>query len=467
MIIEKTVLSRRCGRSRFQILFYAFLTTLTVGSCFDREACAQQVQWIWTSDHRPNEVAPTSCFFRKSFRMLDPEQGQLQIAANDRGEVYLNGTYLGAAQGSERTTRFNITSTLVPGVNVLAVQVDNTSGTTAGLAAALVVKEKNEEKWRMLPSGENWIASTDRNPDWMAQLHDDSAWRRCQIVQLTPPPTVAPALNTSTAKSPRDDIAPLPAPTADASAAQKPSATDEPAAYSIVPEFVVKTIENSSIGSLIAMEFDEWGRLVCSREEGGLVRIDLRIAPDQPGHMTVICDQIHGCQGILALSGNLYVTGQGPDGLALYRLRDANNDGSMEQITALLKFTGSSGEHGPHGLTLGPDGYLYVIIGNASGIKGNVSSASPYAKTYEANIVPRIEDQVVMRSVSKPRAARSRDVGSMGAMPQSMPAAFAMPTTWHSTRTPSCSFTTAIWKPTSARVGIDRRRYSKSKRGPK
>ena len=35
-------------------------------------------------------------------------------------------------------------------------------------------------------------------------------------------------------------------------------------------------------------------------------------------------------------------------------------------MKTLLKFKGTMGEHGPHGLTLGPDGLLYVIVGNHS-----------------------------------------------------------------------------------------------------
>ncbi len=399
MMLQKSDVSHRRGYRRKLVLSLTFLAMLVAGFCFEREANGQQVQWIWTSDHRPKEIPQASCFFRKSFRMLEPELGQLQIAANDRCEVYLNGSFLGTAEGSEHTKRFDISSSLVAGVNVLAVQVDNTSGTTAGLAAAIVVKEKSEDKWRMLPTGEAWNASTERHQDWTTKEHDDSSWGKCQIVQTSKSATTPPATNAAAAQSLRSASDQPQVPTDDLTnrpvgpiATRETATAEEPAKYSIAADFSVKTVVDSSIGSLIAMEFDEWGRLICSLEAGGLVRVDFKVAADQPGRIKTICEKVSGCQGILSLNGNLYVTGQGPDGLALYRLTDANSDGTMEQITTLLKFTGTVGEHGPHGVTLGPDGYLYVIIGNASGIADKSTAPSPYATTYEANIVPRIED---------------------------------------------------------------------------
>jgi hypothetical protein len=191
-------------RGRTPLLIQAFLTTLVAGLCFAGQVSGQQVQWIWTSQQRSTEVPQTSCFFRKSFRMLDPDQGQLQIAANDRCEVYLNGSYLGAAEGSEHTQRFDITAALVPGVNVLAVQVDNTSGASAGLAAAIVVIEKGEDKWRMLPTSETWSASSERHQDWTAKDYNDSSWGKCQIVQNST------ATTTQTATMPRrQDTGPI------------------------------------------------------------------------------------------------------------------------------------------------------------------------------------------------------------------------------------------------------------------
>lgn len=374
---------RGCNRGlRFRGLFLSvFLATLSAGL----DVRGQEVQWIWSADHQATEIPQTSCFFRKSFRLIDPDKGELQIAANDRCEIFLNGNYLGKAEGSDKTTRFDIAPSLIAGVNVIAVQVDNKIGSTAGLAAAIVVKEKGEEQWRMLPTGESWIASCQRHQDWMVKEFDDATWTKCQVVRHAPHTKPGETTNAAAATTqPRAATQITPRAASSVSPAESK--------YTIADEFAVKTVVDDSIGSLIAMEFDEWGRLICSRESGGLVRVDFRVAPGEPGYLKTICDKIQGCQGIFSLNGALYVTGQGPEGVGLYRLSDGNNDGTMEQMTALLKFTGTIGEHGPHGITLGPDGCLYVVIGNASGLAADVAKSSPYGTTYEANIVPRIED---------------------------------------------------------------------------
>ncbi len=439
---------------RIKVLAHVFCAALVLVACADRAAVAQEVQWIWAAEHKPDQIPQTSCFFRKSFRMVNPELGQLQISANDGCEIYFNGKYIGAAQGSERTTRFDLTDHFIVGINVIAIKVDNTKGATAGLAAAVVVKEKDETKWRMLPTDETWRASLQQSPRWIQGDFADAQWNQCQVVRHAAPPTpgvaakaptappglpteTPPALENEPVPTAQSELAetelaepkpaetlasqtatdlptlrttdPSPAPAPDLASpaepstdiaptitAERPTETSKPepekSTYAISSEFAVSTIVDNSIGSLIAMEFDEWGRLICSREGGGLVRFDFRLPADSPDRIKSITDKVNSCQGILALNGNIYVTGQGPDGLALYRLSDGDNNGSLDQVKSLLKFKGSLGEHGPHGIALGPDGYIYIVVGNASGVAGEVAASSPYASTYEADIVPRVED---------------------------------------------------------------------------
>ena len=39
-----------------------------------------------------------------------------------------------------------------------------------------------------------------------------------------------------------------------------------------------------------------------------------------PDKVSTYCDKVKSCQGILALNGEVFVTGDGPDGNALYRV---------------------------------------------------------------------------------------------------------------------------------------------------
>ncbi len=104
-------------------------------------------------------------------------------------------------------------------------------------------------------------------------------------------------------------------------------------------------------------------------------------------------DQIRDCRGLLCLNGEVFANGQGPDGLALYRLTDRNRDGTFEQLQALLKFEGQGGQYGPHGVALGTDGFLYVALGCQARPVGQWERESPYQGAYEGDLVqPRYED---------------------------------------------------------------------------
>ena len=51
------------------------------------------------------------------------------------------------------------------------------------------------------------------------------------------------------------------------------------------------------------------------------------------------------------------------------------------------------GEHGAHGITLGPDGLIYIVVGNHSGPEKDFAKTSPHRGYYEGDLVgPRYED---------------------------------------------------------------------------
>jgi putative heme-binding domain-containing protein len=160
-----------------------------------------------------------------------------------------------------------------------------------------------------------------------------------------------------------------------------------------VPEsFAVEAVASAQIGSLIKIEFDEFGRILASREAGGLIRIDLSLPVDHPSRVSEVCDSISAIQGILPLNGQVYVTGVGPGGLGLYRLSDGNGDAKFDVIDKLCGFSGQPGEHGPHAIQLGTDRMLYVLLGNHSQLEGPAAETSPLRDFYEGDLLPRYED---------------------------------------------------------------------------
>ena len=106
-----------------------------------------------------------------------------------------------------------------------------------------------------------------------------------------------------------------------------------------------------------------------------------------------LCNLVKNCQGILPLNGQLYVVGTGSEGPGFYRLSDSDNDAKPDQAKLLLKFNGTSAEHGPHAPVLGPDGLVYLVLGNHTKPETEAAATSPYRGAIEGDLLtPRYED---------------------------------------------------------------------------
>lgn len=163
--------------------------------------------------------------------------------------------------------------------------------------------------------------------------------------------------------------------------------------FELDKEFEIQQImTHEETGSIIAMEFNEFGKLLLSKEGGPLMIADMSQPAGSPDRLRVLCDEINTAQGILCLNGSVFVTGKGPQGLGLYQLTKRDGSRKLSIQKRLLGFTGQPGEHGPHGIHLGVDGMLYVVIGNNSQLIEKVAATSPYLNHYEGDLVPRFED---------------------------------------------------------------------------
>ncbi len=123
---------------------------------------------------------------------------------------------------------------------------------------------------------------------------------------------------------------------------------------------------NNATGSLIAMTINEFGQIIASQENGPLLLIYDSNRDQRIDKVRTYCSLVTNCQGLLALSGDVFAVGEGPEGNGLYRLRDADNDGVLEKANTLVRFETTAVEHGPHGIVLGPEGKLYIVVGNHS-----------------------------------------------------------------------------------------------------
>ncbi|MFO1062851.1 MAG: PQQ-dependent sugar dehydrogenase [Pirellulales bacterium] len=330
----------------------------------------KEAQWIWTPEH-PRTGAPAGdCFFRKSFQVTRAEQASLTITADDKYEVYMNGRRLGGGQSVRQMETYDISRFLVNGRNVLAVKVTNIAEGPAALVARLMVK----------PVGGNWISySTDRTwktaletlPQWQNPGFNDTRWAPAQEFG---------ALGETAPWDRREEV--------------KPEQTSENERFRVASDFSVEEVlSNEQTGSITAMAFNEFGHIVAAQEGGPLLLIYDTNKDDKVDKVRTYCDSVKNIQGILPLNGDVYVTGAGEQGPGIYRLRDEDRNGSLEIVEQVVPFKGDGGEHAAHGLTLGPDGMIYCVLGNHCQYAGKYAESSPYRYYYEGDLVgPRMED---------------------------------------------------------------------------
>jgi len=366
---------------------------------------ADQAQWIWSANHAKDKVPTGACYFRRSFELGPAEKGTIAIAADNQYELFLNGRYVGRGDSWDKLRTYNVTDILVRGRNVLAVKVINRKGDTAGLAARISVKEKTgATKW--FSTDETWITNLRPFPFWTARTYSDRNWKAAQ--KFGPFGSTAPwHKETQVAKN--DTGAPNAPKTADppnttntAANTAKTASTPNTAAavtqgekkeksdFQINPAFEVQLVaDHDQTGSLIAITFNEFGDLLASQENGPILSIADSDGDNIPDKVHIVCDKVKNCQGLLALNGEVFAVGQGPEGSALYRLADEDRDGKFEKVRTIVKFTGEMSRHGPHGLVLGPDGLIYLTVGGLSGLAGSYDDKSPHRNYYEGDLAAR------------------------------------------------------------------------------
>jgi putative heme-binding domain-containing protein len=385
---------------------------------------ADEAQWIWSPEHEKGQVPQGACHFRKQFMVPAPEGGEIAITADDEYELYVNGRRVGAAQTAKRLDKYDISQQLTRGRNVIAIKVSNTQGGTAGVAARVRVRDQGRGALEFNTDA-SWVTNLRPLPFWHSPLYNDSRWAGAkpfgrlvvygsedrqendsQALAVNTSPVSEPSAArvrqsnskpaaTSADKPQPGGSVPEPAETSQAEPTQPDSPATPEQQVKINPDFEIeRLLDGDATGSLIAMAFNEFGHIVAAREGGELILIHDSDRNGDIDKVRVYCDKVKNCQGLVCLNGEVFVTGEGPDGLGLYRLSDSKRNGRLEEVQTLLKFRGKGGDHGAHALALGMDGSLYVSVGSQAAADAPIADQSPYRGYYEGDLVqPRLEGQ--------------------------------------------------------------------------
>ncbi|NIL98777.1 MAG: c-type cytochrome, partial [Planctomycetales bacterium] len=344
------------------------LTALMAGTTWLPSVYADEAEWIWAPVKTSADKAAGLSFFRRKLNLRGAESGEIWIRCDQQYLLYVNGVKIGSGKDWSQQDFYDISPYLLNGTNVIAVEGLKSEPGPAGLAASVLIKDQSGST-SSYSTNNAWRTSVRRQMGWQQRGFRDARWQ------------AARSLGKLGATPPWGEVA-------------GGKSKSKRARFEVMREFRVEwVVKGKDTGSLLAISFDEFGNILASRENGPLLLVldsnKDKIADD----VTVYCDQLKNCQGILGMNGEVYATADGPEGAALYRLRDTDRDGVADKVAAIVKFKGRMQEHGPHGLRLGPDGLIYMVCGNQTQLATPPLEASPHRYVYEGDLVqPRYED---------------------------------------------------------------------------
>ncbi|MGQ0637537.1 MAG: DUF7133 domain-containing protein [Planctomycetaceae bacterium] len=298
-------------------------------------------KWIWFDEGNPAEKAPVGkVWFRRVVKAEEPSSGEALIACDDDFTFWVNGQKVGSG-GGNRSYRFSLNGIAERGTNVFGVEATNKSG-RAGLLIEAEIRGQSG-KAVSCDTGPEWL--TTRTPPqgatWLLPRFDDGAWQRVKVLGTHP-------------DSPWKDIT---------------FATGEFDRFQVPQGFeIARVADHNLVGGLISLTWGNRGRLLGGREHGGIVNIIDKDGDGKYDEVTDYCPDVKHSQGICLVGDDLYAVGSGPRGTGLYLLPDRNRDDQADEVILLINQRGSMGEHGPHDVVFGPDGWLYHNLGNHSWI---------------------------------------------------------------------------------------------------
>ena len=179
------------------------------------------------------------------------------------------------------------------------------------------------------------------------------------------------------------------------------AAQDSPAdKLQALPDFKVEHVLKADAkvhGSWISMTRDPKGRLLLAGQRGQPVT-RLTIKDGKIEKEEILKLPVSEIMGMLFAFDALYVNGGGKDssgksaGYGLFRLKDTKGTDEFDSVELLREWPGGQGEHGAHGLVLGPDKKIYTVNGNFTAVPGDVLPSSPHRNYADDRILPRAED---------------------------------------------------------------------------
>ena len=347
------------------------LITLAALSC----TALAQPSWIWSSKSPQDKE---KAVFRKTFDVVgDVKAATLQVSCDNGAKVNVNGRGAAECPDWQQPAKADVTKFLKPGANELLVNAQNQGG-MAGLLLKLDIVLTDGKKLTV-ETGEGWETSepnTDKwKPVWLTAKYGEGPW--------------GDVFGKGGGKINRKAMA-------------DNSTAIDPKDINVLPGFkaeLLYTVPKAEQGSWVSMTVDPKGRIIAGDQYGSIYRVT--VPPIGSGDKTQVEQlpvQIGGAHGLLYAFDSLYLMlnekGAGPNKgreTGLYRMKD-KGDGTFDE-PVLLRAIQGGGEHGPHSLTLSPDGKsIFFNCGNHTKLPDNWEISRAAKAWDEDHILPRMWD---------------------------------------------------------------------------
>jgi lysophospholipase L1-like esterase len=148
-----------------------------------------EADWIWAGDTGADVEPSGSAFLRTRFALAAaPKSARIEVAADNEFELYVNGRRLGKGNSWQELRRYDVTSRLVAGGNVVCI-VGGNGGGPAGVAARVIV-ENADGTTVAHSTGKSWKGRSKGQIGWLTVDFDDDRWPAAHVygpLGSTPP----------------------------------------------------------------------------------------------------------------------------------------------------------------------------------------------------------------------------------------------------------------------------------------
>ena len=358
-----------------KIILPPSIVRLLIGLALFPLALHAEPQWIWS---QKQATAGEKEIFRKTFTIGgEIKSAQLSLTCDNGATASLNGKVVLENRDWMEPVRGDVAKALRTGENQLVIEGRNIGGSAALLATLTI--ETADGKQQLVETGPDWETAkpgtTEFKPVVVLAKYGSGPWGK--VFDGPPKKGAARAATTAAAQVAAD-----------------PATLQVPAGFKVE---LLYTVPKETQGSWVGITIDAQGRLITCDQYGGLYRVTVTPpGSSEPAKVEPLLADIQGAHGVLFAHDSLYVMvdeGNVPKRReqGLWRLKYRASDDSFEEPVLLRKFQGS-GEHGPHSVTLGPDGKsLYLCDGNHTKLPDILEKSRPVAWD-EDQLIPRLWD---------------------------------------------------------------------------